>query len=202
MRPSTPILVFALVLVLTGSCSRPEAGPDLSQHNLLLITIDTLRADRLGSYGYMAAQTPNLDRLADGGIRFQNAYTAVPLTLPAHTTLFTGRYPFATQVRQNGIHFVDNDEVTLAELFRDRGVRTSATIAAYVLTSKFGLDQGFEVYEDSLRMGDLFRFFSSIRGDEVYDRFSRWLQSNKPLGAITLIMPSLLISRLMVFLFL
>jgi len=176
--PSIRVLAPALLAVLALSCSRPEARPDFSGHNLLLITIDTLRADRLGSYGYQNALTPHLDRLAHGGVRFESCYSSVPLTLPSHTTMFTGRYPFTTQVRQNGVHFVDENEITLAELFRDIGVNTSATVAAYVLTSKFGLDQGFDVYEDSLRMGDLFRFFSRIRGDEVYKRFSRWLQAN------------------------
>ena len=172
------VLAPALLAILTLSCGRPEPRPDFADHNLLLITIDTLRADRLGSYGHQRAQTPHLDRLANEGVRFESCYTPVPLTLPAHSTLFTGRYPFATQVRKNGLHFLDESETTLAELFQDAGVTTSATLGAYVLTSKFGLDQGFDVYEDSLRMSDLFRFFSSIRADEVYERFSRWLHAH------------------------
>lgn len=174
LRGLSPCLPVALAL----ACYSPQAPPDLSDYNLLLITIDTLRADRLGSYGHASARTPHLDRLANQGVRFENVYSAVPLTLPAHTTMFTGRYPFATQVRQNGVNFVGADEVTLAELFRDREFNTSAIVSAYVLTAKFGLDQGFDVYEDSLRMDDLFGFFSKIRGDEVYRRFRSWLQSN------------------------
>ena len=178
MVPLIRILVPSLLAVLALSCSKQEASPDFDHHNLLVITIDTLRADRLGSYGHQGAQTPHLDRLASGGVRFESCHSSVPLTLPSHTTMFTGRYPFATKVHQNGVNFVSENETTLAELFRDAGFNTSATISAYVLTSKFGLDQGFDVYEDSLEMGDLFRFFSRIEADEVYERFTRWLQEN------------------------
>lgn len=178
MVPLIRIIVPALLAVLALSCSKQEARLDFDHHNLLVITIDTLRADRLGSYGHQGAQTPHLDRLANEGVRFESCHSSVPLTLPSHTTMFTGRYPFATKVHQNGVNFVDENETTLAELLRDAGFNTSATISAYVLTSKFGLDQGFDVYEDSLEMGDLFRFFGRIEADEVYERFSRWLQAN------------------------
>ncbi len=158
--------------LLAGGCGGAGDAPlDLSDQNLLVITIDTLRDDRLGFSGYARAETPNLDRMAREGVRFANAYSAVPLTLPSHTTLFTGRYPFATGVRLNGVHYVSDSEVTLAELFQARGFATSATVSSYVLTAKFGLDQGFDHYDDSLEMGDLFRFFSEIPGDEVYRRF-------------------------------
>lgn len=75
---------------------------DLSDSNLLLITVDTLRADRLGAYGDAEADTPRLDALAQGGVRFESCYSPVPLTLPSHSTLFTGRYPFTHGVRNNG----------------------------------------------------------------------------------------------------
>ncbi|MCP4201424.1 MAG: sulfatase, partial [bacterium] len=166
--------ILPLLLVLSCRVAAPEL--DFSDHNLLLITIDTLRADRLGSYGYDHAETPNLDRLAAEGVRFENAYSPVPLTLPTHSTLFTGQYPFTTGVRINGVHYLDEAAVTLAEQFRDRDFDTAAFVSAYVLTSKFGLDQGFDEYEDSLDLGDnLFRFTSEIRADETYRRFSAWL---------------------------
>ncbi len=168
------IRAFLLVLgaLATAGCGGGEAPLDFAGENLVVITIDTLRADRLGFSGHARAETPNLDRMARQGVLFANAYCSVPLTLPSHTTLFTGRYPFATGVRLNGVHHVSESEVTLAELFQARGFSTSATVSSYVLTAKFGLDQGFDVYEDSLEMGDLFRFFSEITGDEVYRRFS------------------------------
>ncbi|MCP4655552.1 MAG: sulfatase-like hydrolase/transferase [bacterium] len=174
---------MAIPLALT--CARegppPEETPrlDFSQQNLLVVTIDTLRPDRLGSYGYREAQTPHLDRLAAEGVRFANCYAAAPLTLPSHAALFTGRYPFAVNVRNNGTYFLRDDEVTLAELFRQQGFATSATVAAYVLTSKFGLAQGFDAYDDALAADQLLRTFTSeIPAAEVYRRFRRWLDGH------------------------
>ena len=139
------------------------------------ITIDTLRADHLGSYGDDRAETPNLDALAAGGVRFAHAYSAVPLTLPSHTVMFTGRRPFTTGVRVNGIHYLDAAERTLAERFHDAGYDTGATVSAYVLISKFGLAQGFDSYDDSLTMDDVYRFYAEIPADEAVRRFERWL---------------------------
>jgi len=174
-------LALSLTIPLALSCTReapaPErARPDFSQHNLLVVTIDTLRPDRLGCYGYREAQTPHLDRLAAEGARFAHCYASAPLTLPSHAALFTGRYPFAVNVRNNGTYFLRDAEVTLAELFRQRGFATSATVAAYVLSSKFGLAQGFDAYDDALGSGDLLRTFTSeIPAAEVFRRFRRWL---------------------------
>ena len=92
--------------------------------NVLLITLDTTRADHIGAYGYKTAQTPNIDRLARQGVRFENGYTSVPLTLPSHSTLFTGRYPIANNVRNNGSYFLPENEITLAEVLKDRGYDT------------------------------------------------------------------------------
>ncbi len=174
-----------MAISLTLACVREEPPPaqtahlDFSQQNLLVITIDTLRPDRLGSYGYPGAETPHLDRLAAEGVRFANCYAAAPLTLPSHAALFTGRYPFAVNVRNNGTYFLRDDEVTLAELFRQRGFATSATVAAYVLTSKFGLAQGFDAYDDALDADQLLRTFTSeIPAAEVVRRFRRWLDGH------------------------
>lgn len=170
---------YALFALATASgCVDPVSRPDFSGENLLIITIDTLRADRLGAYGYAAGATPHFDRLADAGVRFESCYSSVPLTLPSHATLFTGRYPFATGVRLNGVNYLEDSAITLAELFQARGFSTSATVSSYVLTSKFGLDQGFDRYEDSLKMGDIFRFYNEIGAAEVYKRFSEWRSDN------------------------
>ncbi len=149
---------------------------DLSGRNLLLITVDTLRADRVGAYGDAAAETPRLDALAHRGVRFEHCYSPVPLTLPAHSTLFTGRYPFTHGVRTNGRYFLRPEEVTLAELLKERGYRTWAAVATYILSAKFGLGQGFDGYDDALGSGELIRGFSSeIPADEVAARFKAWL---------------------------
>lgn len=118
--------------------------------NLLVITLDTTRADFLGCYGKESARTPNLDRLAAEGFLFENAYSPVPITLPSHSTIFTGRYPMAHGVRDNGLFQLPDSETTLAERLRDRGYETGAVIGAFPLTRKFNTDQGFEYFDDHI----------------------------------------------------
>ncbi len=164
---------------VTERASAPEAAGeiDLAGFNLLVITIDTLRADRLGAYGDTSAETPRLDALARRGIRFESCYSHVPLTLPSHGSLFTGRYPFTHGVRNNGNYFLPESEVTLAELMAERGFETRASVATYILSAKFGLGQGFASYDDTLNSGDLIRGFSSeIPANEVSAGFASWLQ--------------------------
>ncbi len=147
--------------------------------NVLVITLDTTRADHIGAYGYRAAQTPNLDRLAKEGILFRNCYAHVPLTLPSHSALFTGRYPIANNVRNNGNYFLPASETTLAEVLRGRGYDTRAVIAAFVLLSKFGVNQGFAVYDDSLDTHEMIRNYKSeIPAEMVHEKFSAWLGQN------------------------
>ncbi|MEA1929200.1 MAG: sulfatase, partial [Candidatus Auribacterota bacterium] len=123
----------------TGTDDRP---------NLLLITMDTTRADHLGCYGYDSARTPALDKLARAGIKFNRFYANVPLTLPSHTTMMTGLYPPEHGCRVNGEHKLGEDITTLGEIFSSQGYRTGAFVAAFVLDSRFGLDRGFDTYDD------------------------------------------------------
>lgn len=118
--------------------------------NVLLITLDTTRADYLGAYGSTLGLTPSLDRLAAEGCVFEHAYTAVPITLPAHATLLTGRWPFEHGLRVNGENRLADEETTLAERLRARGYETAAFVSAFVLDSTFGLDQGFDLYDDAI----------------------------------------------------
>jgi len=138
-----PTLVL-LGVALLASC-RDGARP-----NVLLITLDTTRADRLGCYGDRDALTPRLDGLAADGTRFDAAYTPSPMTLPAHATLLTGLEPPEHGVRINGRQRLPDGVSTVAEALRSRGYRTSAFVAAYVLARRFGLDRGFETYDDDL----------------------------------------------------
>ena len=108
-------------------------GGTAAAWNVLIITMDTTRADHIGAYGYRAAQTPNLDRLARQGVMFENSYSCVPLTLPSHSAFFTGRYPIANNVRNNGSYLLPVSEITLAEVLRDHGFDTRAVVAAFVL---------------------------------------------------------------------
>ena len=118
--------------------------------SILLITVDTLRADRLGAYGYTGISTPNIDRLASEGVLFENAITPAVMTLPSHASILTGTYPPTHGIRDNGDYRLASSALTLAEVLRARGMRTGAAVGAFVLDSMFGLNQGFETYADTL----------------------------------------------------
>jgi arylsulfatase A-like enzyme/Tfp pilus assembly protein PilF len=120
--------------------------------NVLLVTIDTLRADRVGAYGYAQARTPVLDRLAKDGVRFADATTHAPLTYPAHVAIVTGRYPGVFNARANGMNPLPADANTLAERLKGAGYETAAVIGSVVLERAYGLDQGFDDYDDRIEV--------------------------------------------------
>jgi arylsulfatase A-like enzyme len=140
--------VVLLGLVALPGCSGGPPG-GARPRALLLIVIDTLRADRLGHAGYAAASTPTLDSLAASGLRFSNATTPAPTTLPAVTSLVTGLYPTAHGVRDNGWFALDPSFETLAERFRGAGFRTGAVVGSAVLEKERGLAAGFETWDDA-----------------------------------------------------
>jgi len=121
-------------------------GGPVVQPNVLFITVDTVRADRIGCYGYAGARTQGIDSLAASGVRFDEAYCQVPLTLPSHVSMFTGLYPPSTGVHINGAVALGPGVPTLAEAFRERGYRTGAFVGADVLDSAFGLARGFDMW--------------------------------------------------------
>jgi len=169
-------------LSVTASCvSRSKSEALAKDMNLLFISIDTCRADRIGAYGSPTAQTPVMDRLARQGILFEDCYTPVPLTLPAHGCMFTGKYPPGHKVRNNGTYFLAPGQTTLAQKMKELGYETGAVVGAFVLLSKFGLNQGFDLYDDTLDTHRIFNNFSSeITAAEVYEKFSRWLEKSEP----------------------
>lgn len=147
------IAVVAAALVwqvrrTSGIPTQPLPAGALKGANVLLVTIDTLRADHVGSYGSTANLTPRLDALAREGLRFGTAYTAVPMTLPAHTSLMTGQYPTIHGVRDNGSYRFDGSRPTLASALKSAGYRTAAFVGAFVLDARFGLNHGFDHYDD------------------------------------------------------
>lgn len=155
------------------STTSAPAGP-----NFLLITMDTTRADRLGAYGYAKAETPNLDRLAAGGARFDRAYTAVPYTLPSHTSLFTGVYPPEHGIRINATTGLPPDLPTLTDAFASHGYRTGAFVSAAVLDSSFGLSRAFDVYDDDLGPSANPSVITQSRiGERVVESALAWLES-------------------------
>ena len=152
----TPRRGLAALLLLVGAGAalvwlRPGGAPPLvertADQNVLLVTIDTLRADALGSYGGPAA-TPNLDRLAAAGARFEFAHAHAVVTLPSHASILTGVYPFEHGIHDNAGYRLPEDSLTLAAMLRAEGFATGAFVAAFPLDSRFGLDNGFDVYDD------------------------------------------------------
>lgn len=130
----------------TPAAERPiPTGP-----SVLLITLDTTRADRLGCYGNPHGATPNLDRIAAEGALFRRAFCHTPLTIPSHATILTGQYPDRHGIRDNGDHFLGDAAVTVAERFHAAGYDTAASVSAYVTNHKWGFGQGFEAYFDHI----------------------------------------------------
>jgi arylsulfatase A-like enzyme/cytochrome c-type biogenesis protein CcmH/NrfG len=143
---------LAPVLLVLGACAGRPAAP-AARPNVLLVTIDTLRADRLGCYGRAEASTPTLDALAARGARFPTAVAHVPLTGPSHASLLTGRNPPGHGVRDNGGYVLPAQVKTAAEEFKAAGFRTAAFVSGFPLDRRFGFARGFDVYDDHLPKG-------------------------------------------------
>ncbi len=186
MSKSRGILVIVLIIIAAGAGLYLRSGRARGP-NLLLITMDTTRADHLRCYGYPAARTPALDALADRGVKFNRAFTNVPLTLPSHATMLTGLYPPEHGCRVNGSHSLPADLTTMAEVFKRHGYQTAAFVAAFVLDSKFGMNRGFQTYDqyDVPTSNDIYDdnlMYRYRRGDKVAAAALEWLKkhSRKP----------------------
>jgi len=166
-------LLAYVLLVRTG-----RGGVDLAAgttHNVLLITLDTTRADRLGCYGYASARTPRLDALAAAGVRFARAYAPAPLTLPSHASIMSGLYPVAHGVRNNG-HDLPAGIATLAGILKAKGFATAAFVSSFSVDSRFGIGRGFDVYDDTFDAEQPLKGANAERrAEETFARFSKWL---------------------------
>jgi arylsulfatase A-like enzyme/Flp pilus assembly protein TadD len=161
----------AMSLLLSGCGRTPPPQPDV-----VLVTIDTLRADRVGR-----ALTPNIEATGARGARFLSARSTVPLTLPAHVSLMTGTLPPTNGVRLNGVHRFDGSRPALARLFRQAGHETAAFVGAFVLDRQFGLDDGFQVYDDQIRRSPdaPLRLEAERPAAAVVDRAIAWLERQR-----------------------
>jgi choline-sulfatase len=167
-----PRATSLLTLALFPACTQPTPP---AARNLVLITIDTLRADHVGAYGYAPARTPALDSLAHG-VRFDRAYAAAPITLPSHATILTGRYPPGHGARDNGIR-MSPTVPTLATELAARGFKTAAFVAAFPLDHQFGLNRGFDVYSDHLPRDASGHQANERPASQVIDEAIAWLRS-------------------------
>lgn len=169
------------VLAELEPAERIEAEPSaLHDYNVLIITTDTTRADHLGCYGNRSIETPVLDNLAREGILCSQAITPSPSTLPAHSSLMTGLYPYRHGARSNGTFRLDDEVTTLAERLSDAGYRTGAAVSAFVLDSRFGLDQGFDKYDDDLTRGMKYsqHMFRERAAELTNEPVTQWLEEN------------------------
>lgn len=170
------VLCVALSLAACRGPSTPPAATPTAARSLLLITIDTLRADRLGAYGDARARTPTLDRLAREGTLFEQAFSVAPLTLPAHASLMTGLTPPGHGVRGNGSFALPAGVPTLAEALAARGLRGAAFVGGYPLARPFGLARGFEHYDDHVERSPGLHFdFAERPASAVVAAACAWL---------------------------
>jgi len=172
-----------IVLALTALPALQVAAeePKKPTFNVVLITIDTLRADHVGCYGYKQIKTPNIDSVAADGVRFERAFTPVPVTLPSHTAILTGTYPMLSGMHDFSGNKLSPQQVTLATVLKQAGYVTGAVVASAVLDSRFGLNQGFDFYYDHF---DFSRLEESNLdemerpGNVVADQVLEWLGKN------------------------
>ncbi len=183
------LLLPALLALAASACGGPGGEEQQSATvpavhdgpNLLLVTLDTVRADRLGCYGRSRAMTPVIDRLASRGVVLPRVSAPTPVTLPSHATILTGSYPPGHGVRSNGVFTLAEDRHTLAEMLGAAGYRTGAFVSAFVLDHRFGLAQGFQTYDDQLPDRDpmaRFGFMAERRADETCGRLISWLEQD------------------------
>jgi arylsulfatase A-like enzyme/Tfp pilus assembly protein PilF len=176
-----PLLILSGITIVAWVAGRSvlHSEPGAERPSVIVITIDTLRADHLGCYGYKDIQTPHIDALARASARFTHAYTPVPVTLPAHSALFTGSFPMATGMHDFSGNKLPARAITLATALRDKGYTTAAFIGSAVLDSRFGLNQGFDTYFDHFefsRLDEAHLDQMERPGDQVMDEALGWLK--------------------------
>jgi len=173
MKTKTWMLTLLVSCLFLCDCQKARPKP-----NIILITIDTARADALGCYGNKQAVTPVMDALAASGNRFTNCFVQAPITLPSHTSIMTSKNPPSHGVHNNSSYCLSDDALTLAEILKAQGYSTGAFIGSIILDSRHGLDQGFDTYDD-----DVTHYSSEMkkrtivtrRAEQVLERGFHWI---------------------------
>ena len=181
---NTKIRTFSILLlvVIIGIAAWFFLGGGPSRvkiRNVVLISIDTCRADYLGCYGYRRKITPNIDAVAKEGILFENVVVPIPLTLPSHSSMLTGTTPLYHGIHDNLDYQLGQSNLTLAEILKDNGFVTGAIISCFVLDSQFGLDQGFDTYNDQFEEEHYAGNISERIGGEASRFAVEWLEEHK-----------------------
>ncbi len=179
------VTIVLLAILRQRSSEQPVIIGDARGASVLLITLDTLRPDRLGCYGCPERTSPHIDRMAREGLLFTHAFAQAPLTAPSHASILTGAYPAAHGVRGNGTYRLNPEATTLAELLGAAGYETAAFVSAMPLLARFGFDQGFETFDEDFsgsRRSSAFREFYGLgtlafeqTASEVTDKALGWL---------------------------
>jgi arylsulfatase A-like enzyme/lipopolysaccharide biosynthesis regulator YciM len=175
-------VLAVLYIVLGTKFSASSAKNKLRKLNVILITLDTLRADFISAYDQGKAETPRIDRVAAEGVLFERCISQTPLTLPSHTSILSGSYPLHHQIRDNGGFLVPQGLEMVSEVLQKNGFATSAFIASYVLHRKWGINQGFDTYSDEFDLSKFKKISLGLvqkRADEVLDNAKKWLREFK-----------------------
>ena len=174
------LLVLSFAALIIGSAViwyvRKPQPQEIRQ--VLLISIDTCRADHLSCYGYSQETTPNIDAIADQGTLFENALSPLPYTLPAHCTMLTGTLPPFHGVLDNADYRLSEQITSLPRLLKDGGFSTAAFVSSFVLDARFGMDQGFDLYDDDFEDTSNTVGINQRRGDETTRRVIQWLDKH------------------------
>ncbi len=194
------LLVAFICVVAAASCRSPEPGAPASdarssstssRPSILLVTLDTTRADAVGPEA-RGVETRGFNALAARGLRFRQAYATAPETLPSHSSMMTGLYPAGHGIHENARYLSDTHPVLAARL-KDAGYRTAAFVSSFILSRRFGLARGFDVYDDSLPSGQVER--TSRATTDAASRTSRRLPRNQTSSGFTTSIRTLLTRR-------
>lgn len=178
-KRSVILLTLVTAMVAVGVCCYFYFTSTPAIEHVILISMDTTRADHLSCYGYSQKTTPHIDAISQEGFLFKNAISPVPLTLPSHSSMLTGTLPLYHGVLDNHGYTLAKDNVTLAEILKDNGFRTAGFVSSFVLDSQFGMDQGFDNYDDQFNNTQNTRGINERRGDETTRHAIQWLEEQR-----------------------